>query len=109
MLRDHPDREFAEHLVQGVREGFRIGFEWDVVKCRSAKQNMQSAIDNPTVVAAYLENEYLLRRVVGPLPKRSIDAHVSRFGVLPKSSQPGKWRLIVDLSHPEGVCVNESI
>ncbi len=33
----------------------------------------------------------------------------SRFGVIPKSSQPGKWRLIIDLSHPEGGCVNEGI
>ena len=32
-----------------------------------------------------------------------------RFGVIPKSSQPGKWRLIIDLSHPEGGCVNEGI
>ncbi len=106
MLRDHPDREFAEYLVRGVREIFRIGFERDVVKCRSAKRNMQSAIDNPTAVAAYLEKEC---RVVGPLPKGSIDTHVSRFGVVPKLSQPVKWRLIVDLSHPDGVCVNEGI
>ena len=25
--------------------------------------------------------------------------HVNRFGVIPKSHQPGKWRLIVDLSY----------
>ena len=70
---------------------------------------MQSAIVNPSVVTGYLEKECRLGRVVGPLPKGSIDAHVSRFGVIPKSSQPGKWRLIIDLSHPEGGCVNEGI
>ncbi len=80
-----------------------------MVKCHSAKRNIQSAIDNPTVVAAYLEKECRLGMVVGPLPKGSIDAHVNRFGVKPKLSQPGKWRLIVDLSHPEGRCVNEGI
>ena len=34
---------------------------------------------------------------------------ISRFGVIPKGDQPGKWRLIVDLSHPRGYCVNDSI
>ena len=35
--------------------------------------------------------------------------HVSRFGVIPKGSQPGKWRLIVDLSDPDGRSVNDGI
>ena len=35
--------------------------------------------------------------------------HLSRFGIIPKSNQPGKWRLIVDLSHPEGRSVNNGI
>lgn len=34
---------------------------------------------------------------------------MSRFGVIPKSHQPGKWRLIVDLSYPEGKSVNDGI
>ena len=33
---------------------------------------------------------------------------ISRFGVIPKS-QPGKWRLIVDLSHPADPSVNDDI
>lgn len=28
--------------------------------------------------------------------------HINRFGVIPKKHQPGKWRLITDLSFPEG-------
>ena len=35
--------------------------------------------------------------------------HVSRFGVIPKSHQPNKWRLIVDLSHPPDWSVNTGI
>ena len=34
---------------------------------------------------------------------------VSRFGVISKSHQPGKWRLIVDLSHRPGNSVNDGI
>ncbi len=31
------------------------------------------------------------------------------LGIIPKSSQPGKWRLITDLSSPRGASVNETI
>ena len=34
---------------------------------------------------------------------------VSRFGVIPIPHQPGKWRLIVDLSYPKGASVNDGI
>jgi len=37
------------------------------------------------------------------------EAHISRFGVIPKKHQPGKWRLIVDLSHSSGHSVNDGI
>ena len=35
--------------------------------------------------------------------------HISAFGVIPKQNKPGKWRLIVDLSAPEGFSVNDGI
>ena len=38
--------------------------------------------------------------------------HTSLFGVIPKICQPGqpqKWRLIVDLSAPQGQSVNDGI
>ena len=34
---------------------------------------------------------------------------VTRFGVIPKNNQPGQWRLILDLSSPEGHSVNDGI
>ena len=35
--------------------------------------------------------------------------HISCFGVIPKLHQPGKWRLITDLSSAEGASVNNRI
>ncbi len=35
--------------------------------------------------------------------------HINRFGTIPKKHQPGKWRLITDLSYPEGKSVNDAI
>ena len=34
---------------------------------------------------------------------------MSRFGVIPKRHQPGKWPLILDLSSPAGHSVNDGI
>ena len=71
---------------------------------------MQSARQNPQVVEEYLAKEVKERQVIGPLnPVEYPDVQVSSFGVIPKSHQPGKWRLIVDLSSPEGQSVNDSI
>ena len=35
--------------------------------------------------------------------------HTSPFGVIPKKHKPDKWRLIVDLSSPEGSSINDAI
>ena len=37
------------------------------------------------------------------------NAQINPFGVIPKSSQPGKWRLIVNLSAPDNFSVNDGI
>ena len=42
-LRDHPDRSFANYIVEGICSGFRIGFQWGSVTCKSARRNMPSA------------------------------------------------------------------
>ena len=109
-LCQHPDKEFSGYIVRGIKEGFKIGFLHQECSCRSAKSNMRSAITNPTVVEEYLMLECKLGRVVGPLDP-AVYPHIqrNRFGVIPKPHQQGKWRLIVDLSHPEGSSVNDGI
>ena len=43
------------------------------------------------------------------IPPPFPNLQVSSFGVIPKKGQPGKWRLIVDLSSPGGASVNDGI
>ena len=51
-----------------------------------------------------------LDRVAGPFSIPPIpNLHISRFGIIPKKYQPGKWRLILDLSSPVGDIVNGGI
>ena len=107
-LRGHPDREFGAYLLRGMAEGFRVGFQY-TRSCTPARSNMKSASDHPEVVDDYLRREGEARRVIGPVDYKSVPpVQISRFGVIPKS-QPGKWRLIVDLSHPAGSSVNDGI
>ncbi len=96
--------------MAGLREGFRIGFKYGAVENVSAQTNMRSAIDNPQVVDQYLGKEVSLGRVAGP-GEASWEAslHINRFGVIEKPHQPGRFRLIVDLSYPEGHSVNDGL
>ena len=71
---------------------------------------MTSATLNASVVQERLQTEVSLGRVRGPLDvERLRTVQVNRFGVTPKNHQPGKWRMIVDLSYPRGESVNDGI
>jgi hypothetical protein len=110
VLETHPDDEFRAYILNGIRNGFRIGFDRSIA-CHLAATNMKSALENAEVVREYLSKEISLGRIIGPVGQEAIPpgTQVSPFGVIPKSSQPGKWRLIVDLSSPEGASVNVGI
>ena len=110
-LAQFPDRALVRYLVDGMRHGFRVGYKRGVAPLVGARRNMLSADANPAVVEDYLGKEVRLGRVVVITAEEAAGAgvHISRFGVIPKSSQPGKWRLIVDLSDPVGSSVNDGI
>ena len=108
-MAQHPDREFVGYILRGMSGGFRIGFDHQRYSCKPAHSNMKSATENAGVVEEYLLRELTAGRVVGPFARGSIPAiQISPFGVIPKS-EPEKWRLIVDLSSPEGGSVNDGI
>ncbi|KAK3697016.1 hypothetical protein QZH41_002913 [Actinostola sp. cb2023] len=108
-LQGHPDQERVSYVLNGIRLGFKLGFD-HAPDLRSAKRNKKSADDHPTVIDEYLANEVALGRVAGPFAHPPIpQLHISSFGVIPKNGQPGKWRLIVDLSSPAGSSVNDGI
>ena len=108
-LMSHPDQVLASYVIEGIRHGFKLGFT-QVGVLRSSVRNKLSAIQHPDVIDAYLANEVLLKRVAGPFSSPPLPKlHISSFGVIPKKGQPGKWRLIVDLSSPHGHSVNDGI
>ena len=109
-LQHHPDRAAVAYVLSGLREGFRIGFESSMVNLKSASSNMRSSFEHPFVIDSYLQTEVSSGRVAGPFSAPPFPSlHISRFGVIPKNNQPGKWRLILDLSSPVGHSVNDGI
>ena len=71
---------------------------------------MPSALEHPAVIERYLGKECSVGRILGPIPAGdAADLHINRFGVIPKGRASGKWRLITDLSFPDGGSVNDGI
>ena len=61
-------------------------------------------------VDEYIKAELSKGRLLGPFtPDLHPSLHISRFGVIPKGHNTGKWRLITDLAYPEGQSVNDGI
>ena len=105
----HPNPDKVAYVVQGLRDGFHLGFNYST-SLKSATGNMASALLNPQVIDNYLQSEVQTGRVAGPFSQPLLPVlHVSRFGVIPKRHQPGKWRLILNLSSPAGHSVNNGI
>ena len=105
----HPDHVKVDYVISGLTNGFRLGFDPSAVSLQSTAHNMPSASLQPSVLDQYLLTERE-KGVPGPFLIFPIpNLHVSRFGMIPKKHQPGKWRLILDLSSPLDHSVNDGI
>ena len=97
-----------QYFWQGIILGFRVGSSGSIIQ--SAKKNLKSAAEHPTVTDNYLQKEVVIGRLSSPYPPSTCPSvHINRFGVIPKNHQQNTWRLITDLSHPSGSSVNDSI
>lgn len=107
-LASHPHRDWVESLLNGMRSGFRLGLRSNV-RYQSSKRNHPSALTQPQVISSYLQRQVEAGYTIGPLdPKACSGVVVSSLGVVPKST-PGKFRVIVDLSRPPNLSVNDNL
>ena len=96
MLEKYPDQAYQVYLVKGIRECFRIEFNYGSATCVSATTNMHLASEKPDVIDGFMTTELTACQILGP-----IDAAVAELiGLVPKGHNTGQWRLIVNLSHP---------
>ena len=110
LLEEYPSKPLASFFMFGISHGFRIGFNQPSSMLKSAKKNLDCALQHPQVVEEYLLEEVTQQHVAGLFHASAVPKiHISRFGVIYKNHKPNKWRLIVDLSYPTGHSVNDGI
>ena len=106
----HPDQRFAAYIHSGLSQGFRIGVDRRGPVLRTAPKNHPSALAKKSKVEEYILGEVEAGRMVGPIGKHlGALVHSSPIGLVPKSHQVDKFRMIVDLSSPRGHSTNDSI
>ena len=72
--------------------------------------NFPSVYIHTHLVEAHVAEEVGKGRLLWPIPEHLAPlCHTSPIHLIPKPHQPGKWRLIVDLSTPPGHSVNDAI
>ncbi len=70
---------------------------------------MPSVLQHPQAIRDYLAEECAAGRIVGPLPRDAIKGvQIRGFCHIPKRT-PGEWKLIIDLSSPDGASVNDGV
>ncbi len=107
-LENHPDKEWVEFLVRGIRERFRIRHNQERVMLREKTGIMYEGSQHREIISKYLQVEESAGRI--HKVKEGVDkVQCSPFGVIPKKGKPGKWRLIMNLSAPDGASVNDGI
>ena len=107
-LRCHPDQEFAAYIFEGLAQGFRIGFRRQCA-LRGNFRNHPSTDQCPLAVTTRITSEVQRGCLVGPLPDDIIPSiHVNPIGLVPKP-HADTFRMIVDLSAPRGLSVNDGI
>ena len=96
-----PDQQMAGFLERGIRYGFIIGFNRDR-PLKPASSNMLSVKERPEIVTRYIAEEVAAGRL-----RPSPAAQISPIGLIPETNKPDKFRMIVDLSSPKGMSVND--
>jgi hypothetical protein len=104
---DGYDASLRSALVEGFRFGFAIQFTAPAFSLRS--DNHLSTRQNIDALESFIHDEISSGRVAGPFASPPYDPFVvSPLGIVPKK-EIGKFRVIHDLSFPEGGSVNSGI
>ena len=70
MLAKYPNTPLVNFFISGIQEGFRLGFTPCTTRVKSAKRNLQCAVEHPEVVESYLADEghWAVFQVHSPIP-----------------------------------------
>ena len=106
LLVDHPNQFLVKYIINGLRNGFDIGFTGEFSATRPP--NLKSATQNKTLIQQAIDKEISRGHTAGPFPNPPFpNTHCSPIGAAPKKD--GTARLIMDLSQPHGSSINDDI
>ena len=105
-LTGYPDMNMVDYLLSGFKQGFRIGYEG--LDFPLITKNLPSATDNPEQVTAAIIKELERGHTAGLFTQPPFENfRCSLLGAVPKKD--GTHRLIIDLSSPSGLSINDFI
>ena len=106
LLTGYPDLNMVNYLLSGFKQGFLIGYEG--LDFLLITHNLPSATDNPEQVAAAIIKELERGHTAGPFIHPPFENfQCSPLGAVPKKD--GTHCLIIDLSSPDGLSINNFI
>ena len=99
------------HSIRHLQQcAYHIGVDRTLRLHRARGGNLLSVREHPSLVDHHISEERAAGRLLGLLPAQlASGCQISPIGLIPKPHQLGKWRLIVDLSSPQGGSVNDAI
>ena len=106
LLKNHPDQRLVNSIITGFEVGFNIGYKGPLID--TFPSNNKSAFVHKQGVTDAIRKEIARGHTAGPFatPPFPIN-HISPLGAVPKPD--GTIRLIMDLSQPRGLSINEFI
>jgi hypothetical protein len=106
LLQGHPNRCHVNYILDGLRNGFDIGFLGS--STATQPKNLRSAQQFKAMLSEAVSKEVQRGHTAGPFSSPPFPiSHCSPIGAVEKSDST--CRLIVDLSQPAGKSVNEFI
>ena len=89
-LQGHPDPEFTEAIVQGLKDGFWIGFN-RASPLVPVDRNMPSAAEHDDVVSDYIDAELRKKRLLCPysIEEFARGGKLIELVLSPKATPPG--------------------
>ena len=87
-LATHLDASFRDYILNGLANGFHIGFGHTQASSRPSRRNMLWATANFKVVDSYMDQEREAGCLAGPIQWQSTDIQVSLLGVIRNAHQP---------------------
>ena len=93
-----PDRQLVDYVVDGFRNGFRLGMEKRPLP-RGPCENLAKVLEDPEGAQQLVDEEVAKGHILGPFNEEPFENMVYLpINMVPKPN--GKIRLIHDLSHP---------